>query len=301
MFQSIKGEKIENSSLGKIPLKIFSISKPPTESKRIFSGIQPTGDLHIGNYLGAVKRWVDLQNSNNDVTFCIVDLHSITVPQVPSELRENSLRLCASLLACGIDTQKSTLFLQSNVKEHTELCWILGCITTMARLTHLPQYKEKSSLMKEVPLGLYLYPVLQAADILLYKATHVPVGEDQAQHLQLAMSLAKLFNHRFGKTFPIIRPLIADDTSSRIKSLRDPTKKMSKSDPDKRSCIMITDTPEVIKEKLKKAVTDCTSAVTFDPVGRPGVSNLLTMHSMVKENYIHEDIVEEVDGFDTGK
>jgi tryptophanyl-tRNA synthetase len=234
------------------------------------------------------------------MTLCIVDLHSITVPQVPSELRENSLRLCASLLACGIDPQKSTLFLQSNVKEHTELSWILGCITTMARLTHLPQYKEKSAKMKEVPLGLYLYPVLQAADILLYKATHVPVGEDQAQHLQLAMSLAKLFNHRFGQTFPIIKPIIADDSSSRIKSLRDPTKKMSKSDPDKKSTIMITDTPEMIKEKLKKAVTDCTSAVTFEPEGRPGVANLLTMHSMVIE-YLPEEIVEEVEGLDTGK
>ena len=137
--------------------------------KKVFSGIQPTGDLHIGNYLGAIRRWIDLQNSENDVSYCIVDLHSITLPQNPVELRDNSLRICASLLACGIDPKKATLFLQSTVKEHSELCWILGCITTMARLTHLPQYKEKSSKLKEIPLGLYLYPVLQAADIMLYK------------------------------------------------------------------------------------------------------------------------------------
>lgn len=137
--------------------------------KKIFSGVQPTGDLHIGNYLGAIRRWIDLQNSQLNVTYCIVDLHSITLPQNPKVLRENSLRLCASLLACGIDPDKATLFLQSAVKEHSELCWILGCITTMARLGHLPQYKEKSAKVKEIPLGLFLYPILQAADIMLYK------------------------------------------------------------------------------------------------------------------------------------
>jgi len=139
--------------------------------RKIFSGIQPTGNIHVGNYLGAVKRWIDLQNSGDDVTYCIVDLHSITLPQNPPELRANTLRICASLLACGIDPQKSTLFLQSTVKEHAELCWILSCIMTMARLSHLPQYKEKSGKMKaEIPLGLFLYPVLQAADIMLYKS-----------------------------------------------------------------------------------------------------------------------------------
>lgn len=268
--------------------------------KKIFSGIQPTGDLHIGNYIGAVRRWVDLQNSESDVTYCIVDLHSITLPQKPQELRENSLRLCASLLACGIDSTKATLFIQSSVKEHAELCWILGCNTTMARLTHLPQYKEKSEKMKEIPLGLYLYPVLQAADIMLYKATHVPVGEDQVQHLQLAQSLTKLFNHRFGKTFPLCEPLIAQDTSARIKSLRDPSKKMSKSDPDPKSCVMITDTPEAIFSKFKKSVTDCTSEVTFDPEARLGVANLITIHSMVSGKSIAQ-IVEEAKGIDTGK
>lgn len=170
--------------------------------RKIFSGVQPTGSLHIGNYLGAVKRWVELQNSGEDVTYCIVDLHSITLPQEPELLRLNSLRMAATLLACGIDPTKATLFVQSGVPQHAELSWILGCMTTMARLTHLPQYKEKSAKLKEIPLGLYIYPVLQAADIMLYKATHVPVGEDQVQHLQLAQSLARAFNNRFGSTFP---------------------------------------------------------------------------------------------------
>lgn len=173
-----------------------------------------------------MQNWVELQNSKNDVTFCIVDLHSITLPQNPVELRQSSMKMCATLLACGVDPQKATLFLQSSVKEHAELSWILSCVTTMARLTHIPQYKEKSANMKEIPLGLYLYPVLQAADIMLYKATHVPVGEDQAQNLQLAMSLAKVFNHRFGKTFPICEPIIS--YGARIRSLRDPTKKCRK-------------------------------------------------------------------------
>lgn len=279
-----------------IILKVNDVQKV----KKVFSGIQPTGDLHIGNYLGAIRRWIDLQNSGLDVTYCIVDLHSITLPQKPAVLRDNSLRICASLLACGIDPKKATLFLQSSVKEHSELCWILSCITTMARLTHLPQYKEKSAKMKEIPLGLYLYPVLQAADIMLYKATHVPVGEDQVQHLQLAQSLAKAFNNRFGNTFPMCQPMIADDASCRIKSLRDPTKKMSKSDPDPKSCVMITDTPEVIKEKVKKAITDFTSAVTFEPETRPGVTNLLTVHSMVSGKSIQE-ICDETQSIDTGK
>lgn len=143
--------------------------KEPIFPRKIFSGVQPTGALHIGNYFGAIKRWVDLQNSGEDVTYCVVDLHSITMPQDPVILRENTMKLTATLLACGIDPDKATLFLQSSVPQHTELSWILGCLTTMARLTHLPQYKEKSATLKEIPLGLFMYPVLQSADILLYK------------------------------------------------------------------------------------------------------------------------------------
>lgn len=210
--------------------------------------------MHVGNYLGAIKKWVDLQNDNqfDNVTFSIVDLHSITLPQNPEELRKNTLLMIASLLASGIDPKKCTLFLQSSVKNHTELCWILGCLTTMARLSHLPQYKEKSSKLKEIPLGLFVYPVLQAADILLYKSTHIPVGEDQLQHLQLAQHLGRLFNHKFGQVFPNCHAMVAEDLSCRVKSLRDPTKKMSKSDPDPKSCLMLTDTPDVLIEKCKK-------------------------------------------------
>lgn len=269
-------------------------------AKKVFSGVQPTGDLHLGNYFGAIKRWIDLQNSNLDVTYCIVDLHSITLPQKSAALKENTLRICASLLASGIDPKKSTLFLQSAVKEHSELCWILSCITTMARLTHLPQYKEKSAKFKEIPLGLYLYPILQAADIMLHKANLVPVGEDQIQHIQLAQHLTKNFNNRYGDTFPTCEPMIAEDLSCRIKSLRDPTKKMSKSDLDPKSCVMLTNTPDEITSKVKKAITDCTSEVTFEPEARPGVSNLLTIHSLATNKSIQQ-ICEEVKHIDTGK
>lgn len=267
---------------------------------RIFSGIQPTGSLHIGNYLGAIQKWVELQNDGNDTTYCIVDNHSITLPQDPKALRQYSLLMTATLLACGIDPMKSTLFLQSDVTQHTELGWILGCLTTLPRLSHFPQFKEKSSKLKDVPLGLFVYPVLQAADIMLYKSTHVPVGEDQVQHLQLSQHLAKIFNTKFGETFPICNPIIADDSSCRIKSLRDPSKKMSKSDPDPKATIFVTDTSDVIREKMKKAITDFTSEVTFDVDNRPGVSNLITIHSLMACKSI-EDIIVESQGINTGQ
>ncbi|XP_050431994.1 tryptophan--tRNA ligase, mitochondrial [Adelges cooleyi] len=267
---------------------------------RIFSGIQPTGTLHLGNYFGAVSKWVQLQNENRDVIFSIVDLHSITLPYDAKKLEKNVLLMTASLIACGIDPNKSVLFLQSRVPEHTLLSWVLGCLTTMPRLGQLPQFKDKSSTLKDVPLGLYLYPILQAADILLYKATKVPVGEDQVQHLQLAHFLARTFNKRYGVTFPVPEIILQKDISSRIRNLRDPTKKMSKSHPDPRSRIEITDAPDVIREKIKKAVTDCTSEVTFDPVNRPGVSALIAMHSLVTES-LPEEICEENTLLDTGR
>ncbi|XP_077296719.1 tryptophanyl-tRNA synthetase, mitochondrial [Arctopsyche grandis] len=266
--------------------------------RRIFSGIQPTGALHIGNYFGAVKSWIDLQNKGDDVMVSIVDLHSITLPQNPETLQNNILEITATLLACGIDHNKSILFLQSSVPQHSELAWILGCISTMARLAHLPQFKEKSESMKEVPLGLYIYPVLQGADILLYKSTHVPVGIDQIQHLQVAQQLAKTFNYRFGKTFPSPIPMIGDDCHQKLRSLRDPTKKMSKSDPDPKSRIELTDGPDLVALKLKKSVTDFTPTITYDPVNRPGVSNLVTIMSLMT-NQIPEEVCEEAEGFDT--
>uniref|UniRef100_A0A1L8DFR2 Tryptophan--tRNA ligase, mitochondrial n=1 Tax=Nyssomyia neivai TaxID=330878 RepID=A0A1L8DFR2_9DIPT len=271
-----------------------------TWPRKIFLGIQPTGGLHIGNYLGAITRWVELQNAGEDVTYCIVDLHSITLPQDPTCLRENILHMTAALLACGIDPQKSTLFLQSDVKQHAELGWILGCNTTMARLGHLPQFKEKSEKIKDIPLGLFVYPVLQAADILLHRATHVPVGEDQVQHLQLAQHLAKTFNTKYGETFAHCHSLVATDLSNRIKSLRDPTKKMSKSDTDSKSIIFLTDSPDTIGEKVRKAITDFTSAVTFEPEARPGVSNLITIHSLM-DGRAPEEICAANTDVDTGK
>ncbi|KYN10241.1 Tryptophanyl-tRNA synthetase, mitochondrial [Trachymyrmex cornetzi] len=223
--------------------------------KRIFSGIQPTGSVHLGNYFGAIRRWVELQNSGEAVLCSIADLHSITLPQNPQKLRENTLLMTATLIACGIDYKRSILFQQSKVPMHTELCWILGSITTMARLAHLPQFKEKSESLKNIPLGLYIYPVLQAADILLYQ---------------------------------------------RIKSLRDPTKKMSKSHTDSKSRLNLLDEPDELLEKMKKAVTDFTSKVTYDPEKRPGVANLINIHSLFT-GQTTEEICEEAIGLNTGQ
>lgn len=208
--------------------------------------------------------------------------------------------MMATLLACGIDYKKSILFLQSAVGQHSELSWILGCLTTLPRLSHLPQYKEKSKKLKDIPLGLFVYPVLQAADILLYKSTHIPVGEDQIQQIQLAQHLAQSFNFKFGETFPSPHAVVSNDPSSRVKSLRDPSKKMSKSDVDVKSTIMLTDTPDQILEKVKKALTDFTSEVTYDPIERPGVANLITIHSLVS-GLSTDEICENMRGTDTGK
>ncbi|KAK5645898.1 hypothetical protein RI129_004362 [Pyrocoelia pectoralis] len=265
--------------------------------RKLFSGIQPTGDVHLGNYLGAVKQWVDLQD-NEHLILSVVDLHALTLPQDPKELSENILKMTATLLACGIDISKSILFQQSQVYQHTELAWNLSCICTMARLSHLPQFKEKSAALKDVPLGLYIYPVLQAADILLYKATHVPVGDDQLQHLELSQDLARMFNRRYGTTFPLPHALVSGEGTAKIKSLRNPLKKMSKSDPDAKNRICLTDTPDEIVKKIRKSVTDFTSKITFEPEERPGVSNLVMIHSSLSGKTT-EDIVKEVEGLDT--
>ncbi|XP_050585681.1 tryptophan--tRNA ligase, mitochondrial isoform X1 [Bombus affinis] len=268
--------------------------------KRIFSGIQPTGNLHLGNYLGAIQKWVQLQESRENVIWSIVDMHSTTLPHDPKELNDNILKMTATLLACGIDPNKSILFQQSTVDTHAQLSWILGCLTTLARLARLPQFKEKSQTLKDIPLSLYIYPVLQSADILLYKATHVPVGQDQVQHIQLAQELAIKFNKRFGNTFPVPHSLVNENASQRIKSLRNPSKKMSKSDQNPNSRLDILDKPEVLATKIKKAVTDCTSKVTYEPETRPGVANLITIHSMLSGKSPNQ-ICSEVEELDTGK
>ncbi|XP_067674290.1 tryptophan--tRNA ligase, mitochondrial-like [Haliotis asinina] len=257
---------------------------------RVFSGIQPTGIPHLGNYVGAIKNWVQLQKKYDDVIFSIVDLHSITVPQDPAVLRENILDMTACLLACGIDPGKSILFQQSAVCQHAELNWILSSLCTLPRLNHLPQWREKSERMKDPSVGLFTYPILQTADIIVYKATEVPVGEDQRHHIELARDLAKAFNRTFQVMFP--RPELLSSEVPRIKSLRHPENKMSKSEPNAKGRIDLTDSPDEIREKIKKAVTDVTAELTYDPEERPGVSNLIDIHSSLT-GLLQEEICEE--------
>ncbi|XP_050680883.1 tryptophan--tRNA ligase, mitochondrial isoform X2 [Leptidea sinapis] len=232
----------------------------------------------------------------------IADLHALTTRQVPAEgsLQERSLELAALLLAGGVQPERCVLFTQSAVPRHAELCWLLACLATHARLAQLPHYREKSAATREVPVGLLLYPVLQAADVLVYRGTHVPVGADQLQHLQVAAQLVKTFHHRYGPTFPTPRALLPDDGSDRVRSLRDPTKKMSKSDPDPKSRILLTDSDDDINLKIRKAVTDCDAQVTYDPTRRPGVSNLVRLHCLAA-GLLHEEAVLEAQGLTTAQ
>ncbi|XP_069801175.1 tryptophan--tRNA ligase, mitochondrial [Dendropsophus ebraccatus] len=268
--------------------------QPP--APRVFSGIQPTGIPHLGNLLGALQSWVSLQGEFSSVLYSIVDLHSITVPQEPESLRGSVLDMAACLLACGVDPDKSCLFQQSQVPEHAELGWVLSCVTSMPRLRHLPQWKMKSQ--NDGSVGLFIYPVLQAADILLYHSTHVPVGEDQVQHLELTQDLARIFNRRYGEFFPIPRALMSN--AKKIRSLRDPSVKMSKSDPQPLATVRLTDAPEDIVLKFRKAVTDFTSEVTYDPETRAGVSNLVAIHSAVS-GLTPKEVVRQSRGLDTAQ
>ena len=224
---------------------------------RVLSGIQPTGSVQLGNYLGALVNWVAMQETH-ETFYCIVDMHAITVAQDPAELRENTLNLAATLIGCGIDPERATLFHQSAVPEHAELAWIFNCVARLGWLNRMTQFKEKAGKDKErASVGLFTYPVLQAADILVYKATHVPVGEDQKQHLELARDIAGKFNHDYGRDefFPLPEPLI-QGPGARVMSLRDGTKKMSKSDPSDLSRINLTDDADTMAKKIRKAKTD---------------------------------------------
>ena len=223
---------------------------------RIFSGIQPSGNLHLGNYLGAIRNWVRLQ-ADYECIYCIVDMHAITMPQDPKQLRKSTREVTASLLAAGIDAKDSIIFNQSAVPAHAELAWIFNCIARLGWLNRMTQFKEKAGKHREnASVGLYVYPTLMAADILAYKATHVPVGEDQKQHLELTRDIAQAFNSAYGVDyFPLTEPLIFGE-ATRVMSLRDGTKKMSKSDPSDYSRINLTDTPEQIAQKIRKARTD---------------------------------------------
>ncbi len=248
---------------------------------RILSGVQPSGCLTLGNYLGAIKNWVGFQNTH-DCLFCIVDLHAITVPQDPQKLKKQTREVAATYIASGIDPKKSTIFVQSQISQHAELAWILNCITPLGWLNRMTQFKDKAGKNKDKAfLGLYSYPVLMAADILLYKATHVPVGQDQKQHLELARDIAGAFNCKFNKEFfPIPEPEILGQ-ATRIMSLRDGTSKMSKSDPSDFSRITFDDDNDSIISKIKKAKTDPIpiSKNSDDLENRPEVKNLINIYS----------------------
>lgn len=251
-----------------------------TELKTMFSGIQPSGDLHLGNYLGAIKNWVALSDEYN-CYYCIVDMHSITVRQEPKELRRRSVSQLAQYIACGLDPEKNTLFIQSHVHEHAELGWVLNCFTMFGELSRMTQFKDKSAKnAANINGGLFTYPALMAADILLYNAHYVPVGQDQKQHCELARDIAIRFNNAMGETFVVPEPYIPK-VGARIMSLSNPTSKMSKSDPQ--GCVFLMDKPEEIARKFKRAVTDSDTenCVRFDAENKPGVANLMSIYSSV--------------------
>ena len=243
----------------------------------VFSGIQPTGAIHIGNYFGAIKHWVAGQDDAENI-FCLVDMHALTVPQDPALLRAAILETATVLLAAGIDQAKSRLFVQSHVSEHGELAWYLSCVASMGQLQRMTQFKEKSEAQRgEVRVGLFTYPVLMAADILLYRTTHVPVGEDQKQHIELTRDLAQRFNATYGEVFVLPEPAIPK-AGARIMGLDDPTRKMSKSAPGSNHAIRVLDSPDQIKRAVMSAQTDSGREVRADP-SRPGVTNLLAIYA----------------------
>lgn len=254
----------------------------------IFSGIKPSGNLHLGNYLGAIKQWVAMQNDYNCI-FCVVDYHAITVPQDPKELAGRTIDIAKIYIAAGIDPKKSLIFRQSDIKEHTELAWILNCTTArMSDMFNMTQYKDKSSNgEKNISVGLFDYPVLMAADILLYDTDVVPVGEDQIQHVELARDLAKRFNHNFGETFKIPKAETLKE-GARIMGLENPLKKMSKSEGGDANCLYLLDDPEKAAKKIMKATTDSEGVIKYDKENKPGISNLLTIYSLLTDRKISE-------------
>ncbi|MGH9185468.1 MAG: tryptophan--tRNA ligase [Acidimicrobiales bacterium] len=240
---------------------------------RIFSGIQPTGDLHLGNYLGAARRWVAMQDED-DCIYCIVDLHALSLPHDPPELRSNSIELARMLLAIGLDPERCILFLQGHVHQHNELAWLLECTVSFGELRRMTQFKEKGDRADFVSAGLFTYPALQAADILLYDTGKVPVGDDQRQHLELTRDVAERFNSRFGATF-VVPEHVIPKVGARVMDLQNPAAKMSKSADSPTGTVLVLDDPAAIERKIKRAVTDTETEVRFDPEAKPGVSNLL--------------------------
>ncbi len=242
---------------------------------RVFSGIQPTGPVSLGNYLGALRAWVAAQAAD-DCVYCVVDLHALTVPHDPTELRSLTLELATVLLAVGIDPERSTLFVQSHVHEHSELAWLMECTASVGELRRMTQFKEKSDTKEFVSGGLFTYPALMAADILLYASDLVPVGDDQRQHVELARDLAERFNHRFGPTFVVPEAGIPA-VGARVMDLQEPTRKMSKTEESPQGVILILEDPASITRKIRRSVTDTETEVRFDPEAKPGVSNLLAI------------------------
>jgi tryptophanyl-tRNA synthetase len=252
------------------------------QRKTILSGMQPSGELSIGHVSGALRNWVTLQH-DFDSLFCVVDQHAITVQQEPAKLRKWTLDLVAMYLAAGVNPSKSVVFVQSHVPEHVQLAWILTCLTGMGECSRMTQFKDKSERHSDnVNVGLFTYPILMAADILIYNADLVPVGEDQKQHLELARNLAERFNHRYSPTFTVPEPYIPK-VGGRIMSLQEPTKKMSKSDPNMKASIFLTDTDEEIRNKVRRAVTDSGTEIRYDEQGRPGISNLMSLYHIATD------------------
>ena len=255
--------------------------------KIILSGIQSTGKLTLGNYLGAINNWVHMQEEY-DCYYMIANLHTLTVRNNPEELKNNTLKILATYIAAGLDPEKNTLFIQSHVKEHSELAWILNCYTYMGELSRMTQFKDKSAKHADnINAGLFTYPVLMASDILLYQADLVPVGEDQRQHLEITRDIAQRFNKIYGDTF-VIPEAYVRKTSSKIMGLQDPTSKMSKSSTNPNDVVFIEDEPEVILKKFKKAVTDSENIVKFDPENKPGVSNLMQIYASITGKTMEE-------------
>jgi len=260
------------------------------DKKVIFSGIQPSGKLTLGNYIGAVANWVKLQDEY-DCYYCVVDLHAMTQYQVPADLRRQTLEAVAVYLACGLDPEKNTMFIQSHVPAHTEAAWLMSCMTYFGELSRMTQFKDKSSRQSEnINAGLFTYPVLMACDILLYQADLVPVGSDQKQHVEITRDIAERFNNKYSPTFKVPEVYIPK-VGARIMSLQEPTKKMSKSDENENACIYLLDPPEVIKRKFKRAVTDSIGKVQLSD-DQPGIKNLISIYSVCR-NISPEEVVEK--------
>ncbi len=255
---------------------------------RVLSGIQPTGEIHLGNYLGAVQHWVAAQDAAEqptDALYCVVDLHALTMPWDAAGFAAGTRGAAMLLMAAGLDPERCTLFVQSHVPEHTELTWLLNCVATFGELRRMTQFKDKSQGQESVSVGLFDYPVLMAADVLLYDTARVPVGDDQRQHLELTRDVAIRFNHRYGATFVVPEPAIPP-VGARVMDLQQPTNKMSKSADSPQGTLAILDDPEVLVKRIKSAVTDSDTAVRFDPVAKPGVSNLLQILAAVTDRSV---------------